>query len=223
MKECVTDDCECISANGNNNGSRVPWHLGEVGEQTMGGKLVRFNSRIDVLENVDGCTPACQCLNLLTVKPASAISTVVEPEWQEIEITVDSGACDTVMPTSLSPQISLLQTEMSRSGMEYEVANGAGLPNMGEKRCVMMTENSTLGKRIVFQCADVHKALLSVSRCSDLGYECIMGKDGGELRDLMTGDRIPLHRRNNLYYLRAWIKQDNGTPAAGFARQESQR
>ena len=101
--------------------------------------------------------------------------------WQEIEITVDSGACDTVLPTGMSPHILLLQNELSKSGMEYEVANGQSLPNMGEKRCVMMTENSSLGKHIIFQCADVHKALLSVSRCADLGYECVLGKEGGEL------------------------------------------
>jgi hypothetical protein len=121
----------------------------------------------------------------------------------------------------MSPHISLLENELSRSGMEYEVANGAGLPNMGEKRCVMMTENSTLGKRIIFQCADVHKALLSVSRCADLGYECILGRDGGQLRDTVTGDVIPLHRRGNLYVLRAWIRQDLDSPA-GFTRQEGQ-
>ena len=103
--------------------------------------------------------------------------------------------------------------------MEYEVANGQALPNMGEKRCVMMTENSTLPKRIIFQCADVHKALLSVSRCADLGYDCLLGRDGGQLIDTVTGDVVPLHRRGNLYVLRAWIRQDDA-PAAGFARQE---
>ena len=40
----------------------------------------------------------------------------------------------------------------------------------------MMTEDSSLAKRIIFQCADVHNALLSVSRCTDLGYECMLGK-----------------------------------------------
>ena len=104
-------------------------------------KSVRFNShmdtsmperRIGLLANgySDGT------LSLLTAKPSNALSAVGAPEWQEIKITVDSGACDTVMPTSLSPRISLLQNALSQSGMEYEVANGQGLPNMGEKRCI---------------------------------------------------------------------------------------
>ena len=136
----------------------------------------------------------------------------------ELEVPVDSGACDTVMPRVMCPHISVLSTPVSRSGYEYEVANGAGLPNLGERRCLMMTENSQTAKRIAFQCADVHKALLSVSRCSDMGYECTLGKLGGELRDVVTGDRIPIHRRENLYFIRAWVRQDSDSEP-GFTRQ----
>ena len=49
----------------------------------------------------------------------------------EIEITVGSGACVTVMPKSLGEGISILQNRLSREGVEYEVANGAHIPNLG--------------------------------------------------------------------------------------------
>ena len=122
------------------------------------------------------------------------------------------------MPEGMCPGISLLSTKASRDGLEYEVANGEGLPNLGEKRCLMMTEDSSMTKRIIFQCADVHKALLSVSRVTDLGYECMLGKNGGFMRDTVTGDMIPLHRRDNLYIMRAWVKQDQSDE--GFRRPE---
>ena len=80
----------------------------------------------------------------------------------------------------------------------------------------MLMENSGTMKRIAFQCADVHKLLLSVNCLADQGYECTLGKLGGLLRDVDTGDLIPLHRRDNLYVMRAWIKQDD----SGFARLE---
>ena len=80
----------------------------------------------------------------------------------------------------------------------------------------MMTENSNTMKRIAFQCADVHKPLLSVSRLADQGYECTLGKLSGVLRGVDTGGMISLHRRDNLYVMRAWIKQDD----SGFARGE---
>jgi hypothetical protein len=99
--------------------------------------------------------------------------------WVEIEVTIDSGACDTVMPTRLCSHISIVQTEDSRRGMEYEVANGETIPNVGERRCLLMSEDSANPKRITFQCADIHKPLLSVSRCADLGYKCVLDDIGG--------------------------------------------
>ena len=43
---------------------------------------------------------------------------------------------------------------MSRNGAEYEVANGATIPNFGERRCEVMTVGSLKQKRITFQVAD---------------------------------------------------------------------
>ena len=136
-------------------------------------------------------------------------------EWIEIEMTADTGACDTVMPECMCPQISLLESVGSKQGYEYEVANGEALPNLGEKRCLLITEDSGLMKRLTFQRADVHKALLSVSKIADLGYDCVLGKGGGKLIDTITGDIIPLHRKGNLYVMRAWVRQD-----LGFTRPE---
>ena len=155
-------------------------------------------------------------LSVLTRRPNSQICSVGTAEWVEIEITIDSGACDTVMPASMCGHISMISTPESRAGLEYEVANGPSIPNMGERHCLMMTENSQTMKKIVFQCADVHKALLSVANVADLGYECVMGQHGGALKDVMTGDTIPLHRRGNLYHMRAWVRQDE---TQGFHRQ----
>ena len=157
-------------------------------------------------------------LSVMTVKSdprAQHISAMSAPEWQEIEITVDSGAYDTVMPAAMCGHISICSTPMSRGGMTYEVANGECLPNLGERKCLMMTENSHTMKRITFQCADVHKALLSISRISDLGYECTLGKEGGQLRDTVTDDRVPVHRKGNLYVIRAWVRADDQS----FGRQ----
>ena len=112
------------------------------------------------------------------------------------------------MPRSLCPGISILQNRLSREGVEYEVANGAHIPNLGERRCEMMTIGSGIGKLITFQVADVHKPLLSVTGCADMGFDCYLGEKNGHLRDRVTGEQIPLERRENLYIIRAWIRQD---------------
>ena len=60
-----------------------------------------------------------------------------------------------------------------------------------------MTICSMIPKRIVFQIADVHKPLLSITACSDMGYDCYLGKEGVSLRDRVTGEVIPLERRGS--------------------------
>ena len=72
----------------------------------------------------------------------------------------------------------------------------------------MMTVGSSTAKNITFQVADVHKPLLSISRVADLGFDCMLGKHGGMLVDTVTGERIPLIRRDNLYVMKAWVRQD---------------
>jgi len=137
-----------------------------------------------------------------------------EEEWIEVELTADSGACDTVIPRTTAEGIPIMPSLASLRGMEYEVANGHTIPNLGERRCLVWTENATEVKRMVMQVADVHKGLLSLSRCADMGYEGRFGRYAGALICESTGEIIPLMRKGNLYVLRVWIK------AAPFGRPE---
>ena len=113
-------------------------------------------------------------------------------------------------------QIPLQPSLQSMRGMEYEVANGNKIPNLGEKRCVMWTENASAPRQINMRLAGVHKGLPSISRCSDMGFESKFGRVAGALIDEQSGEVIPLQRRGNLYILKCWIK------AAPFHRQEQE-
>ena len=78
-----------------------------------------------------------------------AISHVGEyREWKEIEVTIDSGACETVMPLSMCSEMTLHESEQQRKGVEYEVANGSSIPNEGERRCLIMTMGAAQPKQI---------------------------------------------------------------------------
>ena len=157
-------------------------------------------------------------ISLLQEIRRSGISAVNNPDdWIALDVTVDSGACVTVMPSGLCPGIQIMENDLSRNGVEYEVANGESIANLGEKRCQVMTIGSMSPKKIVFQIADVHKPLLSVTACSDMGYDCYLGKEGGSLRDRVTGEIIPLERRGSLYTLRMWVRQwSDERPSPGF-------
>ena len=43
--------------------------------------------------------------------------------WKEIEVTIDSGACDTVMPLSSCSDIPVKESQRQRDYLESEVAN----------------------------------------------------------------------------------------------------
>ena len=129
---------------------------------------------------------------------------------------VDSGACDTVMPVS-SCSFKVLPSYQSQNEMEYEVANGASIPNLGERKCIIRTPGSLEEKRITFQVADVHKPLLSVTRAADAGFDCLLTNTGGFLIPRHGGERIPIRRKGNLYVMRCWVKADSD-PGQGFAR-----
>ena len=140
----------------------------------------------------------------------------------ELEVTVDSGACDTVMPIS-SCDFKILPSYASTHGIEYEVANGAEIPNLGERKCLIRTPGNRKERRITFQVADVHKPLLSVTRAADAGFDCLLTDTGGHL--IPRGDWnnretwIPITRKGNLYTMRCWVKNDDSLSAAPFGRQ----
>ena len=191
----------------------------ESGVELLDAKSKSCAGGSDAVEGaLGGRDPGSVVLQVLTRKEPGhlCISNVEDPDpgWTEIEVTIDSGACDTVMPTRMCQHISIVASEDSKRGMEYELANGETIPNVGERHCMLMTEDSQIAKRITFQCADIHKPLLSVSRCADLGYQCVLGRGDGELVDETSGEIIPLHRRGNLYVMRAWIRQDKSTDFA---------
>ena len=134
-------------------------------------------------------------------------------EWIEIEMTADTGACDTVMPKVGYEAIQIHPSAQSERGMLYEVANKQTIPNLGERRLEIWTEGADRARDMAVQVADVHKPLLSLSRCADAGFQSMFGQTAGALIDMNTYDVIPLKRRGNLYYMRAWIR---ASPKAGF-------
>ena len=51
--------------------------------------------------------------------------------WQKIEVAVDSGAAESVIPHTLVPHHPVKETDRSRAGLCYASATGAPIPNLG--------------------------------------------------------------------------------------------
>ena len=159
-------------------------------------------------------------LDLLTRADTPGGMSIVAPRdnesgWELINIIVDSGACDTVLPSMMLSSIRTESIEASKVGEEYEVANGHAILNEGQKRCIMMTPGSTEPKGIFFQVSDVRKPLMSVGSMAGSGFECLLSKTGGFMRIVDSGEMIPPTRRGNLYHLRAWVKGADSPPLGG--------
>ena len=101
-------------------------------------------------------------------------------EWEDIKITVDSGAVDTVGPQSLGKGFPLMETEASRSGKFYRVANDTKIAIHGNKAVKGYTqEGSEIGVDI--QIADAKRKLGSAGRLCEAGNRVVFNDDG-ELR-----------------------------------------
>ena len=91
-----------------------------------------------------------------------------------IEAILDSGAGVTVIPAHMAGDNEVQESAASRAGMQYEVANGDEIPNLGEKLFFVFTEEGTVrGMRP--QVADVSKALQSVRALVRTGHVVVCG------------------------------------------------
>ena len=96
------------------------------------------------------------------------------------------------------------------------------MPNLGERYCEIYCEGASAAMLMHFQVADIHRPLLSLSRAADQGFSSHLDAHGGYLEDGMTGERIPIQRRGNLYIMSIWIRgnrKDRPPNSSGFAGQ----
>ena len=155
-------------------------------------------------------------MNLLQEVQAGAISGVSMSEWEEVSITVDSGASETVAPESMAKAIPVDSSPGSLRGAKYEVANGHIIHNKGEKRCILQNDGGT-EKLLSFQVCDVHKPLLAVSKLCEIGHAVVFHPEWSFIENLATGERMTLEKKDGLYELRAWVKSAKNTGDGGHS------
>ena len=82
-------------------------------------------------------------------------------QWEVIRAIVDSGATVPVIHPSTGQGYEVLDSEASKAGVEYEIANGGVLANLGKKMIAVLTAEGTV-RGYQSECADVSKSLQSV-------------------------------------------------------------
>ena len=138
----------------------------------------------------------------------------LQGEWERIDITVDSGAVDTVAPKEVARRFPLISTEASAAGLCYRAANNTRIPIHGKKEVKGVTEQGmdlTMDMRI----AEVKKPLGSVRRFCEANNKVVFDEEGSYIENKRNGQRIPIKKENGVYYMTMWV-----APEEGFKRQD---
>ena len=129
-------------------------------------------------------------------------------------MAVDSGATETVVGEDMIKGVETKPGEATRRGVQYEVASGELIPNLGEKNFLAYGEQGH-ARTIKAQVCEVNKPLLSVSRMVQAGNSVVFSRSGSYVEDETTGERIPLREQGGMYMLKLWIKNQSFQGQAG--------
>ena len=154
-------------------------------------------------------------LGMLGIRMPSGLNAVEEvaPEWEEIEMAVDSGASESVVSEDMLNGVETVEGKAKKMGVQYEVADGTLIPNLGEKKYIAVSD-AGVARHMKSQVCEVNKALLSVHRCVQAGNKVVFAAAGSYIEDEASGEIMPLTEKGGMYMLRLWVKaQGFGGPA----------
>ena len=134
------------------------------------------------------------------------MNSVEEQEWEEMEMAVDSGATETVVGENMLPGVETKAGEASRRGVQYEVANGERIDNLGEKQFTCVGDEG-YECNMKAQVCDVNKALLSVRRLTQAGNRVVFDTNGGYIENLGTGEKMHMREQGGMYVLKLWVRR----------------
>ena len=161
-------------------------------------------------------------LNLLIGHEPEGFNAVqATEEWELITLYVDSGATETVISEQMLSMLDLKESPQSRRGVEYEVANGKRIPNLGQKQFIGHTEDGTK-RAMTAQVCEVNKALLSVSKVVGKGNKVVFGEEDANgntinyIEDNTTKERLWMEEENGMFALKIWVRSDGKEEDSSF-------
>ena len=146
---------------------------------------------------------------LQCIEPEGVNAVKCPGEWEEVEFALDSGATETVVGEEMLESVETKEGAASRRGVEYEIATGERIPNLGEKRFVGVSEEGVT-RSITAQVCSVNKALMSVKRVMKAGNGVVFDEDGTYVEDKQTGERIWAKEDGGMFMVRMWVKRGSG-------------
>ena len=140
-------------------------------------------------------------------------------------ITMDSGAANNVMPKRMvRNKNSIRPSKGSIANVHYVAANNGRIPNEGEIDFQFDTVEGNK-ESMIFQIAEVNKALGSISYLVDHGYTVVFDRDESTGKDLsmmihkQSGRRTRFRREKNVWVLDVIVEEDANNTDEPFHRR----
>jgi len=150
----------------------------------------------------------------LGIRMPEGLKSVEEaPEWEVLEMAVDSGASESVVSDEMLTRVTTVEGDAMKKGVQYEVADGTLIPNLGEKKFIAVSDNG-VARQMRAQVCEVNKPLLSVHRVVQAGNRVVFAASGSYVEDEQTGETMELVEKGGVYMLKLWAK------AQGFSGQD---
>ena len=93
----------------------------------------------------------------------------------------------------------------SKVGIEYEVANGGVVVNLGEKKAeIRLKEDSKTSLLMSFQVVEVHKPLPAVSKLVEAGREVNFSEKDPHIM-LSSGEKVKMKNNGGTYEVEIWM------------------
>ena len=140
--------------------------------------------------------------------------------YERVTSYVDSGAITSVIPSATAAQFPVRESAGSRRGQQFAVANGARLPNLGE-RTVRGLSDAFGEVQMTYQVAEVTKPLNSVGQMCDAGSWVLFHRDGGVIVSEKTGAETHFNREDGMYVLHTWVKQGHSSSRVQIHRSSA--
>jgi len=144
-----------------------------------------------------------------TVEPETVKAVVEDGGWEEVEFALDSGATETVMAEDMLSSVDTKEGPASRRGVEYEIATGELIPNLGEKKFTAVSEEGVT-RTITAQVCAVNKALMSVKKVMKAGNRVVFDDDGSYVEDKATGEKIWAKDDGGMFMVKLWVRKRTG-------------
>ena len=175
-------------------------------------------SKRSIMSTKMGGTPAqavnlCSGVEMLNPLPA------VEPEFLEIEMTLDTGATVHAMDILDLPGFVIEESPGSKVGQKFQAAGGKLIDNEGQVQITMLAPGTAHELVCNVQIAKVTRPLLSVTKMTESGkVKVLCLKDVAEIQDLKGNVLASFKKAGGLYTAMMRVRNPKHLPFGRPAR-----